>query len=203
MAAIAAVESTTGPAVCNWVPSHVHRLSVDEYQAMVASGVFGKKDRLHLVNGFLVEKMTQNPHPRTADDLCGQALALVLPPGWYVRSSQPVRLPPGGMPEPDRCVVRGSVRDYVARDPGPSDVGLVVEIADSGLDEDRRQAAIYAAAGVPVYGIVNLVDRQIGEYTSPTANGYATQEKYVPGRAVRVSLDGMTVGMISVDLILP
>ena len=35
------------------------RLSVEKYEAMVASGAFTKRDRLELIEGNLVEKMTQ------------------------------------------------------------------------------------------------------------------------------------------------
>jgi Uma2 family endonuclease len=147
--------------------------------------------------------MTQNPPHNTADDLCGHELVRVLPPGWYVRVSKPVRLPPSSMPEPDRCVVRGGIRDYARRDPGPAEIGLAVEVGDSSLDEDRLQAAIYGSASIPVYWIVNVVDRQVEVYSGPTASGYAQKEIYVPGRVVPIVLDGCEVGKNNVDSILP
>ena len=36
-------------------------MSLEKYEAMVASGAFTKRDRFHLINGYLVEKMTQYP----------------------------------------------------------------------------------------------------------------------------------------------
>ncbi len=203
MSTIAPVESTTRVTVFDWVPSRLHRLSLDEFEAMVASGVFGDKSPIYLINGFLAEKMTQNPPHNTADELCGAELVRVLPPGWYVRASKPVRLPPSSMPDPDRCVVRGGIRDYAHRDPGPADVGLAVEVADSSLDDDRLQAAIYGAAGIPIYWIVNVVDRQVEVYTGPTTSGYAHKEIYLPGQVVPVVLDGREGGRINVDSILP
>ncbi len=203
MSAIAPAEATTGCTIFDWLPSRIYRLNVDEYEAMVVARVFGDKSRVHLINGFLMEKISQNPPHTTADELCGQALAQSLPPGWHIRASKPVRLPPGSMPEPDRCVVRGSIRDYAAGDPDPSDVGLVVEVADSSLDDDRLLAAIYAAASIPVYWIVNLVDRQVEVYTGPTASGYSAHRIYRPGQVVPLVLDGVEVGMIPADSILP
>ena len=38
-----------------------YRLSVEQYEAMVAAGAFKKEDRLELIEGSLVEKMTQGP----------------------------------------------------------------------------------------------------------------------------------------------
>ena len=69
----ALIEQVTA-AVGDWVPAHLHRLSLDEYEAMVAASVFGDKGRLHLLNGCLVEKMTQKPPHSTADELCSQVL---------------------------------------------------------------------------------------------------------------------------------
>jgi hypothetical protein len=44
----------SGP-VTEWLPppGSVYRLSVEQYEAMVLSGVFTKHDRLHLINGML------------------------------------------------------------------------------------------------------------------------------------------------------
>ena len=53
-----------------WIPSPLYRMSLEQYEAMVAAGVFTKRDRFHLINGYLVAKMTQNPPPSTADDVC-------------------------------------------------------------------------------------------------------------------------------------
>jgi hypothetical protein len=54
-----------------------------------------------------------------------------------------------------------SVTARFPRSPGASDVGLLVEIADTSLAEDRKMAQTYAARGIPVCLIVNLVDRQL------------------------------------------
>jgi Uma2 family endonuclease len=122
---------------------------------------------------------------------------------WHVRSDSPVRLPPDGEPEPDHCVVRGVERDYSVRHPDPPDVGLLVEIADSSLAADRQMAVTYGASGIPVYWIVNLVDRQIEVYTGPKSDGYGDVRVYQPGDDVPVVLDGTEVGRLAVSDILP
>jgi hypothetical protein len=75
------LSTTMAPAASKWVPSPLYQLSLEQYEAMVASGVFTTRDRLHLINGFLVAKMTGNDPHCTADDSCGEALDRVLPPG--------------------------------------------------------------------------------------------------------------------------
>jgi hypothetical protein len=48
------------------------------------------------------------------------------------------------MPEPDRCVVPGEIRDYLMRDPEPASIALVVETADLSVSENRAMVSIYA-----------------------------------------------------------
>ena len=178
------------------------RMSIDQYEKLVDSGVFTKRDKLQLVNGILVAKVTQNPPHSVADLLCRKALARVIPKGWHLRPDKPVRLPPDGEPEPDQCVVRGEERDYLARHPGGGDIGLLVEVADSSLAADRAMARTYGASGVPVYWIVNLCESQVEVYTEPTADGYRRVRVYKPGEDVPVVLDSVEVGRIAVSDIL-
>jgi Uma2 family endonuclease len=187
-----------------WIPAPLYRLSVEQYEAMVASGTFRDHDRFQLINGCLVAKMTQNPPHTIADDLCGDALARALP-GWYIRPAKPLRIPErSSMPEPDRCVVRGSKRDYVARHPGPNDVVMVVEAADTSLPQDRAMATHVAGpAGIAVYWILNLIDRQIEVYTGATPTGYESRVDYKPGDVVPVAIDGQRVAEVAVQDILP
>jgi hypothetical protein len=58
-----------------WIPSPLYRLTLEQYEAMVDSGIFSGRDRLHLISGYLVAKMTQNDLHATADELCGEALS--------------------------------------------------------------------------------------------------------------------------------
>ena len=179
------------------------RMSIDQYERLIGSGVFTKRDRLQLVDGILVAKMVQDPPHSVADLLCGKALARVIPPGWHLRPDKPVRLPPDGEPEPDQCVVRGEERDFSARHPGADDVGLLVEIADTSLAADRMMARTFGAGGNAAYWIVNLRESQIEVFTDPTADGYATMRVYKAGEDVPVVLDGREVGRISVTDVLP
>jgi Uma2 family endonuclease len=197
--------SSTPPAVApEWVPAPLYRMSLEKYEAMVACGAFGPKDRFHLISGFLVAKTTQYPPHSTADGLTDEALRQVVPAGWHVRSAKPIRLPEQvSKPEPDRCVVRGSFRDYSERDPGAADVALVVEVADSSLGEDRKMARIYGASGIPAYWIVNLVDRQVEVYTLPYSDGYHSRQDHSSGQDVPVTIEGALVGRVQVAEILP
>jgi Uma2 family endonuclease len=198
------ITSTEPIALPDWVPSPLYRLTVEEYEAMVASGALREQKRVQLINGYLVEKMTHKPPHAIADELCGDALRATLPAGWSVRAAKPVRIP--GMisePEPDRCVVRGEIRDYAGRHPGPSDVALIVEVAKSSLAEDRKMAEIYGKAGIPAYWIIDVADRQVEAYSDPNTDGYESLEVLAPGHVLTLILDGIAVGEIAVEAVLP
>ncbi|WP_165225245.1 Uma2 family endonuclease [Aquisphaera insulae] len=144
-----------------------YRVSVDQYAAMVARGIFTKQDRLELIEGMLVRKMTKGRRHSRASENCRRAIERALPEGWHLEVEKPVRLPlRSSMPEPDLFVARGEVDDYEDLDPGPPDVALVVEVSDTTLAADRALAATYLNGGIPSYWIVNLPERTLEVYTA-------------------------------------
>jgi Uma2 family endonuclease len=87
--------------------------------------------------------------------------------------------------------------------PGPDDIALVVEIADSSLVEDRDYAAnLDGPAGIPACWIVDVRGRRVEVYTGPGPRGYASTEIFAEGQLVLVVIGGQEVGRISVEAIL-
>jgi Uma2 family endonuclease len=78
-------------------------------------------------------------------------------------------------PEPDLAIVRGTVLDYAERHPCPSDVELVVEVADSTLKQDCEiKDKLYAQAGIAEYWVLDLKNRQLHVFRNPTPTGYTS-----------------------------
>jgi Uma2 family endonuclease len=183
------------------------RLTVDEYHRMIEANILTTDDRVELLDGYLVNKMPQNsPHGSTLERLT-EDLTRLKPAGWRVRIQSPITLA-RSEPEPDAAVVRGDRHTFDARHPGGSDFGVVIEVADSSLALDRREKGrLYAEAGIPVYWIVNVANRQIEVYADPNTAAdppaYRTRTDYPPGDAVPVVLDGAAVGTIAVSELLP
>src|SRR5947209_11410986 len=59
MSTIAPTQLMTMPADPTWIPSTLYRLTLDQYEAMVESGIFTGRDRVHLIDGFLVANVIQ------------------------------------------------------------------------------------------------------------------------------------------------
>jgi Uma2 family endonuclease len=160
-------------------------------------------EQVELIHGYLVKKSSKRPPHIWAVDAIREAVRRLLPACWC-RQEAPVRIPDFDEPEPDVAVVRGARDDYRDRLPGPEDVKLVVEVSDSSLELDRgAKLAAYAKGLIPVYWIVNLVDRQVEVYTIPIPSGYATRVDFKPGEEIPVVLDGVEIGRIAVVNILP
>ena len=185
----------------------IWRLSVERYHEMIRAGLLTDADPVELLEGWLVEKMSKNPPHATATRLLRRILERLTPDDWFVDSQEPITTE-DSEPEPDVSVVRGEPRDYQARHPGPQDASLIVEVADATLRRDRTlKLRIYARASVPVYWIVNLIDRQIEVYTDPTGPAgepsYGQRRDYGPADDVALVLDGLEVGRVAVRDVLP
>lgn len=129
-------------------PLQPHRFTREEYDRMVAAGVFAPDARLELLEGEIINMPPQKSRHATAVRLVEDALRAAFLAGFDVRTRLPLSLGDYSEPEPDVAVVKGSPRD--SRDAHPSSALLVVEIAETSLDYDRRRKLpVYVRAGNP------------------------------------------------------
>ncbi len=190
------------------VPTEIiWRLSVEQYHQMIRAAILTDEDRVELLEGWLVQKMTKLPPHTVALGLAQDALTALAPAGWSVRIQDPVTLD-DSEPEPDLALCRGERRDYRDRHPGPSDVTLVIEIADTSLGRDRGiKRRVYARNGIAGYWIVNLLENQVEVYTLPSGPtetpDYQQRQDYQGGQELPVVLDGCEVGRVTVEQLLP
>lgn len=182
--------------------STFHRLTVAQYHDMIRNGILSEDDPVELLEGYLVTKMPRSPEHDFAIRTLGKRLGR-LTPDTFTLSNQCAATIQESEPEPDFTVARGDESLYRHRHPGPADTALVIEVAASSLQHDRtNKARIYARAGIPVFWVVNVIDRVIEVYTQPSgpadAPAYAYRQDYPVGTAVPVVLDGTPVGTIPV-----
>lgn len=81
-----------------------------------------------------------------------------------VRIQMPFDVPGESMPEPDVAIVTYSASQ---RKPCPKEAALVVEVSFSSRAIDRKKAKEYAAAQVPEYWILDVIDRRLEVYRNP------------------------------------
>jgi Uma2 family endonuclease len=185
----------------------VVRFSVEQYHAMLASGILQSGDPVELLDGLLVPKMTKYPPHTISTKLTCRVFNSLLPAGWHVACQEPITLA-GSEPEPDVAVVRGDPRDYRRGHPGAADVAVVVEISDATGPRDAvTKKRVYAAAGIPVYWIVNLPQRCVEVFSEPSGAAeppdYRRRDVYAESDEAPLTVAGAAVGRVAVAGVLP
>ena len=111
---------------------------------------------------------------------------------YDVHQHSPLPVGTQEVPEPDVAVVPAATAFR-----RPERAFLVVEVADSSLDYDRTvKHALYAAAGVPEYWIVDIGGEQVEVYTQPRGKVYTVRD--VVGRDGRLCPAGLPLVEIAV-----
>ena len=193
--------TTTQPPGLSPLP---HRITVDEYERIIEAGSLEDPSRVELIDGEMVDKMGKNAVHRWATKEAIKARDSRLPAGWTSQKEEPVRIPDYDEPEPDIAIIRGTDADYEFRLPTAADVALLVEVSESTLSQDHgKKCSASAKAEIPLYWIINLVDRQIKVYSGPVAGSYPSPTIYASGQRVPVSIGGQQLQPIAVDDILP
>ncbi len=151
-----------------------------EYDKMVELGLF-EDERIELLAGVLVPMSPAGPAHAHAVGRLNELFVVALHGRAVMRPQLPIALSDDSEPEPDLVV--SPTGDYWREH--PSQAYLVIEVADSSLRKDRRiKGALYAAAGVPEYWLVNLVDKVFEVHRDPAPAGYDSIVRVGRGEAV-------------------
>jgi Uma2 family endonuclease len=190
-------------------------LTVEQYHEMIAVGILREGAPIELINGLLVwkdrsqrgeDRMTVGYRHALVVDELSALNELIRPHGCFLRAQQPITLTSDNEPEPDGAIVRGTPRTYAKALPTAADVQCVFEVADSSLSEDRTtKQRVYAAAGIPRYVIINLIDEIIEVHTGPDAGQrrYTNMVVLRAGGSLTLAMpDGATLD-VAVERLLP
>jgi Uma2 family endonuclease len=178
------------------------RWTSEQYLHLIADGVLTPEDEVELLEGVIVAMAPSSVRHDAGVARLSHALFQAVAGRAVVRIQLPLEAGALSLPEPDAAVVPGHLRDYDDRRPRAA--LLVVEVADSSLKQDRlTKRAIYAAAGIPEYWIVNLRDDcvEVRRGPEPQARRYASVA--IARRGERIELAGLTGVSVAVDDLLP
>ena len=166
-----------------------HRFTVGEYHRMAEAGILREDSRVELIRGQIVDMAPIGaPHLGMVNRLT-RLLPGVLSGRGVLSVQNPVRLDDGSDPEPDIVVLRPRADDYATAIPGPSDVLLLIEVADTSLDDDRGiKAPLYAENGIVEYWIVNLIDRVVEVHRQSGDGRYADVRRLGQGKTLDIGL---------------
>ena len=154
------------------------RISCDRYHEMIASGGLREDDRIELINGYLVTKMSIGSLHSGMVNRLNRLLGRLFGDSAIVTIQNPVTIHEYSEPEPDVVVAKFREDFYADRHPYPEDILLVIEVADTSLAFDREaKIPLYASCGIPESWLVDLIHHEIHVFRRP--DGAAYQETLV------------------------
>jgi len=155
------------------VPLVRRRFTVDEYYRMAEAGIFSEDDRVELIEGEIVEMVPIGSRHAGYVGKLTRVFSSRVGEAAFVWVQNPVRLSAYSEPQPDLALLRPRADFYTSAHPGPEDVLLLIEVAESSLEYDRViKASLYARARVREFWLVDPRAGAVEVYRTPTPEGY-------------------------------
>lgn len=161
--------------------SSSRRFTVDEYHRMGEAGILHPDERVELIEGVICRMSPKGSLHSTSVEIAREYFAKKLKRQAHARTQDPIYLGKYSEPEPDIVLVVPPFTRYRDHHPTPAEIFLVLEVADTTLNRDRRKSKTYAKAGIVQYCILNLKHETIEEYCDPTPDGYVSKNIYRTG----------------------
>lgn len=155
------------------------KFSVSDYYRMTDAGIFGEDDRVELIEGEIVALTPiGSPHASRVAMLL-RSLSRNLGDRAILQVQNPVTLDDYSEPEPDLMLLRPRADYYASAHPGPADVLLLIEVAQSSLAYDRdEKLPLYAAHEIPEVWLVDVDGAALTVYRDPQDGGYRVQDSH-------------------------
>ena len=171
----------------NWSASAPlrRRFTVAEYYTMADAGILAENDRIELLDGDLIVMPPIGDWHAASVDRFTNSLPTLLQGRAIVRVQNPTRLNDNSEPQPDIMLLRWREDFYSGGHPGPADVLLLIEVADTSIDYDRSaKLPAYARAGIPEVWIATRQSSRIEAYTDPIEGEYSNVRYARPGESI-------------------
>jgi len=143
------------------------RFTADDYERMGEAGILRAEDRVELIDGEVVAMSPIGSRHGAGVDRANFVFVTTARASAIVRVQGAVRLDPYHQPEPDLALLRPRADFYASAQPGPADILLVLEVAESSLAYDRDvKAPLYARFGVPEYWLIDVNERVLLRFSA-------------------------------------
>ncbi|MEG4441104.1 Uma2 family endonuclease [Microcoleus sp. AT9_B5] len=180
----------------------IRKWTVKEYHKLGEIGIFNPEERLELIEGNIIKISAKGTLHAAATRRTATLLHNLVGNQAAVYTQDPIALDDNSEPEPDIAVVRIDPFDYATHHPTPSEVYLIIEVADSSLTFDREiKAKIYARSGIADYWVLNVGDRQLHVFREPAEDGY--QSEVILGETASISPLEFPAFNIAIQAMLP
>jgi Uma2 family endonuclease len=176
--------------------------NVHEYHRMVDAGILCEDDRVELIRGEILEMSPIGPRHSAAVLRANNKLTRLVGDLAIVGVQGSIRLDEYDEPQPDIYLLRPKEDFYASGHAGPSDIFLIVEMADSSLEYDQTtKMQLYAETGVPEYWIADIRNDCLITYSGPGKDRYRAVQTLARGSMLAPTL--LPDCAIPVDVLLP
>jgi Uma2 family endonuclease len=153
-------------------PPTRHLISVDAFHRMGETGILGPADRVELIDGEIIDMSPIGALHAAIVDLLARHFGRRAGESVFIRCQNPLRLDDVSEPEPDIAILRPRADCYTTAHPGPADVLLVVEVADTSLAYDLGvKVPLYARHGIPEVWVIDATTRRTRVFREPVGSG--------------------------------
>jgi Uma2 family endonuclease len=155
------------------------RFTVEEFQRMGEAGIIAPGERVELIDGEVYEMTPVGPRHIWSVIHLNKYLVAVAGDELFVSPQSGVTIGERRQPYPDFAVLRLRPGKLPGEAPQSEDCVLLVEVADSSADFDRKKKSrLYAEANIPEYWILDLPENRVVVHRSPRAGGYREVNEY-------------------------
>jgi len=162
------------------------RFTVHDYEQMGRAGILAEDDRVELIDGEILQMSPIGSRHFAAVARSGKRFEQLFGDVALIVGQSPVRLDEHNEPEPDLALLKPRRDFYDAALPTPSDVFLLVEVADTSLEYDlRTKLPLYARHDIPEVWVVDVNADTILVCRDPTPKGFRTS--WTVGRGDRLA----------------
>ena len=167
-----------------------HKLDVNDYHRMADAGIFGEDDRIELVEGDIIDMAPIGQGHEAVVSGLTEALVMACMGRAIVWPQNSIRLGRWSAPQPDLAVLRRRADFYATGErPGPADVLLLIEVADTSLRFDQTvKLPLYAQAGIAELWIVDLKRRVLEAHRQPAEGRYGEMTTHQRGDQIALAL---------------
>ena len=167
-----------------------HKLDADDYYKMGEAGIFDEGDRIELIDGDIIDMAPIGQGHEAVVGGLNETLVLACERRAIVWPQNSLRIGRWSAPQPDLVVLRRRADFYATGErPGPADVLLLIEVADSSLRYDKTvKLPLYARAGIAEVWIVDLQHRVLNAYRKPDGDEYGEMTTHEAGDQLPLAL---------------
>jgi len=161
------------------------RFTVEEYYEMGRAGILHEDDRVELIEGEIIEMSPIGSKHAACVKRLNRRFTQGLGDRAVVSVQDPVRINRHSEPEPALAVLQPRQDDYAIGHPGPVDVLLLIEVAETSARYDREvKLPLYARAGIPEVWLIDLESGEVEAHRRPSQGTYSDVERYGRGDSV-------------------